>query len=324
MSERFSLHSDLETTGEIQPLDEIITGVLATEQVGAWSGDGGTGKTWSCFDLGVAVAYESKWIGFEMKGGPVLIVDEQSGHRRMSRRMRDVLAGHDIRAKGRVSWLTFPHFKLVSRPKDAEALRAAIKATGARLVIIDALLNLVESKVANPENDSVSIGALFSVLRGIAYEYQCAIILIHHTNRQGGFRGSSAIKDEGDFLVIVTRPNESSPIQFKSEKSRDHTPFKFSAQMNFAQGSFNLSSSSEGDEKEKRLSKSMNYCLEFWVKHGDSVIKDMAGPDAPFKENTLRSAINDLVTMGRAVRKDSGGSGVIGTYGLPVQRTITI
>ena len=146
--------------------------------------------------------------------------------------------------------------------------------------------------------------------------------MLHHVNRGGGYRGSSAIKDEPDGLVILSRADNSDVVQFKSEKSRDFEPFKFSARLNFGSGSFNLSPVSVGGDRSDRLSKSMNYCLDFWAKHGDSKIEDMVGPDILFKKVTIRSAVSDLVRLGRAARKDSGSAGVAGTYGLPTQVTI--
>jgi len=321
------VHCDIEMLEPLKPLDEIVRGVLAAEQVNVWSGDGGIGKTYCAIDLCAAVAYgKTRWVDFDIvNGGPALIVDEQSGHRRLVRRVKNVLVGHGIEPQGRIAWLTFPHYKLVSQPKDADALRETIRAANARVVIFDSLLNVVESTgTGNPENDSVSMGDLFSVLRQVACECECTIILLHHVNRGGGYRGSTAIKDESDGLVILSRAGDSDVVRFKSEKLRDFEPFGFSAKLNFGSGTFNLSPMSVDDDKGERLSKTMIYCLDFWAGHGDSKIKDMAGPDSPFKEATIRSAVNDLVNMGRAVRRDSGGTGVIGTYGLPTQMTVTL
>ena len=114
----------------------------------------------------------TRWVDFDIvNGGPALIVDEQSGHERLVRRVRDTLTGHEIEPRGQIAWLTFPHFKLVSWPQDADALRETIRAVNARVVFFDSLLNVVESTgMGNPENDSVNVGNLFSVLRRVACE----------------------------------------------------------------------------------------------------------------------------------------------------------
>jgi hypothetical protein len=87
--------------------------------------------------------------------------------------------------------------------------------------------------------------------------------------------------------------------------------------MNFEDGVFYLSPNKDSAKEDKSLSRSKQYVVDFITKRGDSKIADMAGVDAPFTESTIRGAVASLVNDGRLVRKDNGGSGVPGTYGLP-------
>lgn len=315
--DRLLIHTDLETWEPLEPLDEIVCGVLAADHVVVWSGDGGIGKTYCAIDLCAAVSYNKpKWLDFDVKGGPALIVDEQSGHRRLVRRVREVLAGHEIVPQGHIAWLTFPHFKIVSEPQDADALREAIRAANARLVIVDSLLNIVESTgTINPENDSKRMADLFSVLRQIAIERKCGMVLLHHVNRSGGYRGSTAIKSESDGLVILSRADNSNIIRFKSEKMRDHDPLKFSTRLNFAPGVFNLSST-QAEATEEHFSKSENFVLRYLGKCSQSSIDDIMEQADSCSANAARNAVYSLVNRGYVRRADNGGAGVKASYAL--------
>jgi hypothetical protein len=317
-ADRFAVHCDLETLEPTKPLDEIVRGVQAAEQVNVWSGDGGLGKTYCAIDLCVSVAYnKSRWLDFEIaNGGPTLVVDMQSGHDRMVRRVREVLAGHEIEPRGAIAWLTFPRFKLVSQPEDADALRAAIRAAGARLVVFDSLLNFVESgSSGNAENDSVAMGNLFAVLRQIACECQCAMILLHHVNRAGGYRGSTAIKDESDGLVILSRADDSDVIHFKSEKSRDYQPFKFAARLNFEPGSFNLSPC-DAPADVQRIRPSDEFVLRYLQEHPTATIEEVASNADVCSPRAAQLALYRLVKLGQVYRTNAGGRGVKACYAI--------
>ena len=128
-SDRLLVHTDIETLEPIKPLDEIVRNVLAAGQVVVWSGDGGLGKTFCAVDLCAAVAYRmTRLVDFDIvNGGPALIVDEQSGHERLVRRVRDTLTGHEIEPRGQIAWLTFPTSNWFHGPK---TLTPCVKRSG--------------------------------------------------------------------------------------------------------------------------------------------------------------------------------------------------
>jgi RecA-family ATPase len=72
-------------------------------------------------------------------------------------------------------------------------------------VIVDALADVMPGRDENAVKDTAPI---FLTLRKIAEETQCAIIVIHHSNKTGGYRGSSAIKGAIDLLLSVEKKNE--------------------------------------------------------------------------------------------------------------------
>ena len=122
----------------------------------------------------------------------------------------------------------------------SSALEELIKKSGARLVNIDSLVDVIPGA---DENSVKDMQPLFTNLRGIADRTQAVIILIHHSNRNGGYRGSSALKGAVDVLLKVTSTPGEKMIQFEVEKNRDGEPIKFTAEAHFEEGKFWLSQS---------------------------------------------------------------------------------
>ena len=82
---------------------------------------------------------------------------------------------------------------------DTILLEALIAETEAGLVIIDSLSSVMDGD----ENSKQDTQPVFTNLRHVAELTGAAIIVIHHSNRAGGYRGSSAIKGALEAMVQV-------------------------------------------------------------------------------------------------------------------------
>ena len=96
------------------------------------------------------------------------------------------------------------------------------------LVIIDAFADVIPGK---DENAVKEINPILIGIKKIANETNCAFIIIHHSKKGGGYRGSTAISAAVDLLVQITSSDRSPKITFKSEKNRYGKPFQFCAEL---------------------------------------------------------------------------------------------
>jgi len=90
-------------------------------------------------------------------------------------------------------------------PKDMGTLRELIVATGAKLVILDALRRLTPGL---DEDSSKDMAPVIADLATIARELQVAMVLLHHQSSKPGAppsRGSSAIEDQVDVVMRLKR-----------------------------------------------------------------------------------------------------------------------
>lgn len=308
---RFKLFSADDALDPQPPIEWIVEGVFSAGSVSVVCGEGGSKKTWSMLDCSVAVAHGEKWLNFATRRSTVLIVDEESGERRLKRRLGNVLRGHAV-GKGEVSIIctSLSGLKLLEADEQT-ALLNLTQETGAKFIVIDALIDIL---IGGDENKSADVQSVFHALRCIAETTGAAIVVIHHNNRAGGYRGSSAMQGAIDLLLSVESKVDSPNIDFASEKPRDVESFKFAAIANFGEGTFNLSPSAPS-EKAERLSKSERYVLDFLAKGDAPMSAIISHADACSAESARRSVYR-LVERGKVERRNPGARGAEAVFGL--------
>lgn len=312
---RYVLHYALEAMQPQEPIDWIIHELFSAGSVSLLVGEGGTKKTYSLLDAALCVATGKPWLDRPVSQGAVLIIDEESGDRRIKRRISEVMRGHGVDDMT-LAWVTLAQFNLTTKA-DIDEVDKLIVHTGAKLVIIDALADVA---LGADENAVKDMQPLFMGLRGLAEQYQCAIVLIHHANKAGTYRGSSAIKGAVDALIMVESKRKSPTIEFVVVKGRDVDEFEFAAYAEFAKdtednSTFRLHPTKPLDKLE-HYSKSESYVLDYLREHGPTtlaVLKDKADRCTP---NAARLAVYSLVQRGKVARMDAGGPGDTALYGI--------
>ncbi|MBM4424999.1 MAG: AAA family ATPase [Chloroflexi bacterium] len=240
--QRFIVHSAADALKPQPPIDWIVERLFSAGSVAVVFGDGGSKKTYSMLDMSVCVAGGLHWLDFPTTQSAALFVDEESGNRRLSRRIAETLRGHCVNEDSPppLHYITLSRLNICD-PADVAELHNLIAETGARLVVIDSWIATAQG-VEN-ENDSVKVQAVFNLLRLVAEDTQTAIVLIDHANKANGYRGSTAKKGAVDMMLLVESKKDSPNVDFSTEKTRDTEPFNFSAVAHFADGRFFLAAS---------------------------------------------------------------------------------
>jgi hypothetical protein len=151
-----------------------------------------------CHQLATRGATEGEdYAGLRCEPAVALFVDAENGARLMGRRFKatGIPADGMLVADGSRLWL----------PKDIDTLRALIKATGAKLVILDALRRLTPGL---NEDSSQDMTPVMAALVNLARKLDVAIVLLHHQSSKPGAppsRGSSAIEDQADIAFRMKR-----------------------------------------------------------------------------------------------------------------------
>jgi hypothetical protein len=229
---------------------------------------------------------------------PVLIVDEESGDFRLSIRLGMALRGELADEKTPVFYVSLAGFNLLKNRGDAAILQAYIEETHAGLVIIDALADIMLSGDENAVQDTQPV---FAALRKIAEDTGAAILVIHHTNKIGEYRGSTAIPGAIDCMVLIDSEDASEFINFKTIKNRDGEPIQFSAQASWVDDQFYLTYA-ENQAGKQSYGRAQNYVLRYLAENSATPLQAiMAGADSCTAEGAKR-AVYSLVDLGKVRR----------------------
>ena len=300
---------------ERPPIEYIVERLIAESSVNVWFGQWGAKKTWAAIDLAVCVASGKQWLGMATEPCNVLIIDEESGDTRLANRIKDTMRGElgqKANASVPIKSVSLAQFNLLKRPDDADLLARLVLELDAKLIIIDALADVM---LGGDENAVKDTQPVFANLRFIAELTGAAFIVIHHANKGGGYRGSSAIAGAIDTLLSVESKQDNSLITFKTEKMRDGEPLNFACEANWTDEGFYLTQSEITERA--FLSKSQQYVLDFFTEKGDAKFADLLNFTGDlYAENTLRKAVQYLINEKLLERKDDGGQRVEAIYGI--------
>lgn len=291
------------------PIEYIVDGLIPTGSVNVFYGEPGSKKTYSLLSMAVDVAGGLEWCGMSVEQSPVLIIDEESGKRRMLRRLHDALAGEQLGPDTPVYFVSLASFKM-DDPADEVVIQGLIEETGARLVIIDALADVMDGD----ENSKKETQPVFNALRRVAEATDSAIIVIHHANKGGGYRGTSAIKGAVDTLVQVQSETGRNLVVFTSEKTRDGEGKTWAAEAAWTSNTFNLFPAFAPEHKQ-RLSKSQAYVIRCLESGNKTLSEIMDGADT-CSAGAAKKAVYDLVDRKMVERINPGARGVEATYAI--------
>jgi RecA-family ATPase len=292
------------------PIDWIVEQLISEGSVNLFYGEPGVKKTFSLLPMGVCVALGKPWLGINTTACNVLIIDEESGDRRLALRLDASLRGEFGDEATPILYVSLVGFNL-DKKIDAIELQELIDNTNAGLVIIDTLADIMEGD----ENSKQDVQPVFSTLRKVTELTGSAIVVIHHSNKKSGYRGSSAIKGALDLMIKIESEEGSNWIEFKCEKSRDTMVTTFYATAHWSGDQFYLEAA-EPQEKVKPLSKSQSYVLRYLTQHGPSSIPDIQSAAYSCSANAARNAVFNLVELGKIYRTnpEEKGRGVVAVY----------
>lgn len=308
---RYIIHSAKDAL-QPQPLIEwIIDNLLSTGSVSLIVGEPGSKKTWAILYMAVCVALGVPWLNFCTVQGATLIIDEDNGERKLSGRINKILTAHQAPESTPLYYVSLAAFDF-GNTNDINELFSLIVEKNVRLVIIDTLAGIMPGR---DENSVKDVQPIFMALRRIAERTGTAIVLIHHTNKVGGYRGSSALKAAVDLMLIVSSKPESQNIDFKTEKARDTEPVHFSGVANFMPDKFWLISSPTSG-KAQSFNKGQRYVLRYLHLNGESTIQDIKNNADTCSSETARQMVYALVEGGFISRINKGGQGSKAIFGL--------
>jgi archaellum biogenesis ATPase FlaH len=176
----------------------LIGDFLPAKTTGILYGDGGAGKSLFVYDLVKAIATGSDFCDRPTRQGKVLILqsDEPSG---VTRERLSTAGFEGVPAE--TVWI-----ERGWKSGQMRRLRQWLEKYSPDLVVIDSLAAIHRSSDSD-ENDA-GYARLFFDLRDLQEQYGCTILMLHHANKAGGARGTSAIFDNVSEVFHLRKPSK--------------------------------------------------------------------------------------------------------------------
>ncbi|MEL7167906.1 MAG: AAA family ATPase [Bacteroidota bacterium] len=302
---------------------EVVEGLIHDASVNLIFGEGATKKTYLCVDLGAAVAMGTPWLGRKTTQSSTLLVDEESGQRRLLDRFQAVGAARHLPSDAPMYATSLAGLDLYGSDEDATKLEELVSKLHAGLVIIDSL-SMISGKA--DENATADMGRVMQTLRVMADRTGAAFVVIHHSNRARGYRGASKIRDAVDLALEVKSKLNAPTVSISTDKARDIAPTTLHAHVRFENDERGAAAKvfitvADRPEEKDPVPKGVGekHVVQYLKLHGPSLKEDVkaraeeTGVCAP---GTAATAVHSLVEKGLVKRTDDGPSGKTGTYDL--------
>lgn len=293
----YKIHWAKEALKEPPPIQWVVEGLIGEETLVMFYGEGGSKKTYSALDLLVCLASDKTWLEFPTHKQTCLIVDQESGELRLWRRLHETMRGHQIKSEIPLAYVCMPGFNLM-KAADAQHLKILIQKVKATVVLVDAFVDVMPG---GDENSTKDTGLIFDNLKTLVHSLHIVMIVIHHANRNGGYRGSSNVKGQVDLMLEVDSKPKSPNIDFASTKTRDSEPVEFSANAHFGEKDFYLTPS--GESSGNNLTN--QYILDELTKQPRGLLYLEQHTPKHIKPTAIKSALHTLTKRGTVQRSNT-------------------
>lgn len=290
-------------------LEWFVEGLFARPSLNLIVGDPGAKKTSLAIDLAVCVSLGLPWLDRKTIQCPALYIDEETGYPRLWSRLHAALLARGATHLSPFHFMCLPTYDLRNADESGDLLRSA-ESCAAGLIIIDALADVMRG---GDENSVLSILPVFNNLRRISEECRAAVIVLHHTNKSGFFRGSSSISAAVDLMLHIHSPAASPLIRLTPLKSRDSLPLPFSARAHFEPDRFYLTPTDETFAE--KLTPREQEIVDYLQVHGESSSRQLMH-QLDFTSSAIRRVISELMAKRQITRVDGGKQGQKATYDL--------
>ena len=188
----------LDLTKKVPDVRWLIEDLLVAGESHVLAADGGTGKSWFCQAMALAVAgIDNTFLGLPIaRHGAVVYVDEESSADLVLQRLNAL--GYDKDIHKALEYISYGGVDLLNEP---EKLLEEVCDIEPALLIIESLSQV---SLGAEENDNTAMNLL--IRRGItplARESGAAVILTHHVSADGRVRGATGIHNAADQAIAM-------------------------------------------------------------------------------------------------------------------------
>lgn len=198
----------------------LMKGVLREGTLAALIADYGSFKTFIGLSIGLSTTLGRPCFGFDTTKKPVLYIAGEGGGM-MVRRIDAWRKYHKI-SEDPADFFLLPEAVQMLEKGEIDKLERTIDNIDKRpgLIFID---TLARSFVGGNENTQEDMNRYVAAAGHLQVRYGATVVILHHLNRQGEFRGSSALPGALDTMIEMEKTTEG--VVLRCQKQKDDEPF---------------------------------------------------------------------------------------------------
>jgi AAA domain len=212
----------------------LVDSLWAHHGVGLLGGAPKCGKSWLALDLALSVASGTPCLGtfaVPSPGGALVYFAEDSAAI-VKARLWGLCQQRQLDLEKLPLWvITAPSLRL-DLARDQQRLEQAVCTFKPRLLLLDPFVRLHRID----ENDAGQVSHLLAFLRTLQRSYDLAVLLVHHTRKNGptgpqaglGLRGSSDLHAWGDSNLYLRRVRDHLVLTIEHRAARSPSPLSLS------------------------------------------------------------------------------------------------
>ena len=202
----------------------LLAGVLEAGSVSMLYGVSGTGKTFTGLDIALSISHGIPWQGRTVQQGTAWYINTE-GKRGLKKRLQAWYKEHEMLTP------TMDHFKIIPWPLDLRTYTQELIETINDQEVPPILIVVDNFSMCTPgidQNKQEQVAPVLHLMNALAAEYNCHMLIIHHTNKAGDVNGTMAFRNHVDTMIELVKEDAAdreSPILFRCMKARDADPF---------------------------------------------------------------------------------------------------
>lgn len=164
----------------------------------------------------LCVTTGKKFFGLKTQAAPALIIDNENSIPLLATRLRQMRRGMKIKKTKKTIYFSISDGQL-DMLQFAKEVKQFIIEKKIGLIVIDTVRRIHSLE----ENSSTEMNELYKILKELITGTSAALLLLHHTNKQGEYRGSIDLKGMVDVQVKVERAGLINPkFTMENQKNR--------------------------------------------------------------------------------------------------------
>ena len=188
--------------------EAVVDGLLFAGSVTLFSAREKSGKTMIATDAACAITLGEAFLDRAVRQGPVIVIALEENIREVRDRILERLGARTDHADIPLHVLPANGYTDVVFRLDDAASMAAFAAMVVEYEAVAVFIDTFREAHGLREDVADDMAPLIRPLRQIAHEANCAVVLIHHQNKHGASRGSTAIAAGADQLWSFNRTDQ--------------------------------------------------------------------------------------------------------------------